>query len=331
MRTIKFFVTVCCLVLAACTEHNPDFPFEETVKQELMPLQGITNGFSMDVKHPFLIYENWERQDSLYHIYDLNTHELKSVFGIQGRGPGEFVYAALFDSQRPDVFIVDVQNKCTVYRYGIDADGQLHLKDTRVPNYIKAFEASAIINDSIYVRDDWPVYNLELLSLGDDLPRKTWEYAKPLKTIIPGSEDPEWGRLAANEERIFRTYGTRKQIDFLNTDLEPIKRMKFKDKIRYNGYNRDRIPTGYRSCYAGKKYFYALYIEIPLSEYSYLDTDRSTMEVFDMDGNPVAKYHLEGMLPLTFVVDEETFTVYGFTYPAVPEDKLLVYRLKGLS
>ena len=55
------------------------------------------------------------------------------------------------------------------------------------------------------------------------------------------------------------------------------------------------------------------------------------LEVFDLDGNPVIRYRLEGLSPVHFVVDEETFTLYGEREDAAPEDHLLVYRLKGLK
>ena len=55
------------------------------------------------------------------------------------------------------------------------------------------------------------------------------------------------------------------------------------------------------------------------------------MEVFDLDGNPVARYHLDGKSPTYFAVDEKTYTLYGATEDGVPEDNLLVYKLKGLS
>lgn len=54
------------------------------------------------------------------------------------------------------------------------------------------------------------------------------------------------------------------------------------------------------------------------------------LEVFDMDGNPIARYHLEGRRPTHFAVDEETFTLYGAGEEGEPEDDLLVYNLKGL-
>ena len=54
------------------------------------------------------------------------------------------------------------------------------------------------------------------------------------------------------------------------------------------------------------------------------------LEVFDMDGNPVARYELQGERPRYFAVDEETFTLYS-PLNGLPEDHLLIYKLEGLE
>jgi hypothetical protein len=55
------------------------------------------------------------------------------------------------------------------------------------------------------------------------------------------------------------------------------------------------------------------------------------LEVFDLEGNPIVRYHLTGRGPVHFAVDETTFTLYGAGDDGDPEDNLLVYKLKGLS
>jgi len=45
----------------------------------------------------------------------------------------------------------------------------------------------------------------------------------------------------------------------------------------------------------------------------------------------VIRYRLDGLGPENFVVDEETFTLYGTGPDGYPEDYLLVYKLKGLT
>lgn len=83
----------CAYFLTACKgspDSQPHFPIEETLTQELMPLQGITTPGIVEIKYPFLIVENMKQKDSLFHIYDLRDRQLKTVFGTKGEGPNEF-------------------------------------------------------------------------------------------------------------------------------------------------------------------------------------------------------------------------------------------------
>ena len=43
MRIYSLMLGLCCGLIVACSSTGPDFPREETLVQELMPLQGITN------------------------------------------------------------------------------------------------------------------------------------------------------------------------------------------------------------------------------------------------------------------------------------------------
>ena len=55
------------------------------------------------------------------------------------------------------------------------------------------------------------------------------------------------------------------------------------------------------------------------------------LEVFDLNGNPKAKYHLKGRRPVYFAVDEENSVLYGAGENGEPEDHLIVYHLNALS
>ena len=61
------------------------------------------------------------------------------------------------------------------------------------------------------------------------------------------------------------------------------------------------------------------------------DEKGAFIEVYDLNGNPVARYEMQGMRPCNFVVDEETFTLYGTGWNGEPEDHLLMYKLEGLK
>ena len=57
MRVYLFILVLCCCLLASCSSIGSGFPLEETLTQELMPLQGITNPMLVEIKSPFLILD----------------------------------------------------------------------------------------------------------------------------------------------------------------------------------------------------------------------------------------------------------------------------------
>ena len=332
MRISHFILMLCYGVFAACSSatDEPKFPLEETATQEFLPLQGITYPIWLEVKHPFLIVQNMTRTDSIFHVYDLTNYELKSAFGQTGQGPGEFGFIQLYHTPFPDVFIGDV-NTNMIYQFGINEEGQSTHKHTIEAKYKgHSIANAAFINDSLYVLADaiyMPGSNLDLLSLQNEERIKTKLYRNP--DIMDPEKDPDMGYVYASENRIVLSYGYKKQIDFMDTDLKLIKSVKFKydHPADINNENRKDVKKSYDFGYLGKRYLYALFLGRSLNEHK----DQSLLEVFDLDGNPVARYHLDGVTPDNFVVDENTFTLYGVIYNREPEDCLPVYKLKGLS
>lgn len=324
------FILIICVWFVACGSVDNGFPREETLVPQLMPLQGITNPIKVEVKPPFLIFENWKRTDSLFHIYDITTHQLKSTFGVIGEGPDEFVVPDLFYGPFSDFLIGDF-GRNQIMRFGIDQEGQPIFRNARTFGYDNALYDAAFINDSLYVAD--PKYMLKpslyMLAIQDSLPRKIWTYRNA--DIMDYILDPDMGSVYANESRIVFCYGYKKQIDFMDINFNLIKRVKFD----FDTSDSDILASGnekisYSYGYLGKRYLYVVFLGTSWKENSANDTRGTILEVFDLNGNPIIRYHLEGKLPVYFAVDEETFTLYGAIEDGDPEDNLLVYKLKGL-
>ncbi|MDR1115729.1 MAG: TolB-like 6-bladed beta-propeller domain-containing protein [Tannerella sp.] len=332
MRISHFILMLCCGLIAACSSADIGFPREETLTQELMPLHGITNPIRVEVKHPFLILQNLKRTDSLFHIYDLTGHVLKSAFGVIGQGPDDFVSPHLYNTPLSDILIGDI-NKNSVHRFGINEEGQpVSRGGAKHLNFIYDVYSAAFINDSLYVMDALYIAPcVYMLTLQDEMPRKSWQYRNP--DIMDYYIDPDMGNVYAGESRIVFCYGYKKQIDFMDTDFNLIKRVKFKfaHPVEVNSQNEGDVKTSYVYAYLGKRYLYAQFFGTSWKEHRARSTRGTFLEVFDLDGNPVARYHLEGRRPCHFAVDEETFTLYGAGEEGEPEDYLLVYKLKGLS
>lgn len=329
MKNPCFILILYCGLVSACNSSrgDPTFPREETLSQELMLLQGVTYPIRVEVKHPFLIFQNMKMNDSIFHIYDLTSGELKSTFGKTGEGPGEFILPWMIQTPFSDILIFD---KESFYRFDINEKGQPVFKEAETPAYEGFINNRAFINDSTYVVDfRYAIPELHLLTMQDEQPKKTWTYRNP--AIMDPVLDSDDGNVYANESRIVFCYGYKKQIDFMDTEFNLIKRVKFDyahpTEVKADGDDKVSYTYGY----LGKRYLYASFFGTSWKENRANSTCGTFLEVFDLDGNPVARYHLEGRRPVYFAVDEETFTLYGTGEDGDPEDNLLVYKLKGLS
>lgn len=50
MKICHYTLMICCCLMTACNSDDPQFPIEETLTEELMLLQGITNPIRVEVK-----------------------------------------------------------------------------------------------------------------------------------------------------------------------------------------------------------------------------------------------------------------------------------------
>lgn len=331
------------ITVSACDRAESTFPIEETLTQELMPLEGSTNPFMIEVKHPFLIILNSGKADGFFHFYTLADRSLKSVFGIKGESITEsstpwilkgndFLFPILYNYQLPDLLIGD-EIRRRIYRFGITNDGNFHFKENKpYSDSVENMSAAAFINDTSYVLDaEYQAPCLWLMSLNRVLPLKLKQYRNPEMT--DHYADPDMGRVFANESRIALCYGWKKQIDFMDSKFKLLKSIKYKfDEFPgMTPENHGDIKASYVYGYFGKRYFYTIFFGASWNEHT-KSFKGSTLEVYDLDGNPAARYKFDGISPSRFVVDETTFTLYGIIDNRYKELKncLLVYNLTGL-
>ena len=326
MRFYHLLLILCSSLFVACSTDTVTFPYENTLTPKLIPLQGVTFPVRFEVKQPFLVFQNMKRSDSLFHVYDLRNFELKSAFGEIGQGPGEFVSPYLLQTSFNDVFIEHIDEK--VYRFSISEEGQPLFKEPiRIRHELGAWETN-FINDSTYVVEGKHIFpGLLLLNVNSESPIKSWGYRDV--DHLDYYSDPNYGAPYANDSRIVYCYENKKQLDFFDTDLNLIKTVQFKDVPPSDITKEDR-KANYVKGYFGKRYFYALYFGMSWPEYRETYAG-AVLEVFDLDGNPIARYAFDGICPVNFAVDEETFTLYGVGEEGTPEDYMLVYQLTGLS
>ena len=234
--------------------------------------------------------------------------ELDTAFGERGGGPNEFSAPWIIHSQLRNLIIVD---KNTFLRYKINQDGRIIIEEKLTPACTNDIYDAAFVNDTLFVVDaQYVSSNLYLFNIKDDSPQKSLQYRNP--NIMDLVRDPNYGRVYANGNRIILAYEYKKEIDFMDTEFNLIKKVKFDFQT-------------------SDDYFYVIYLGTSWKKYRKQNTYNTYLEVFNLDGNPVARYLLKGKSPVNFAVDETTFTLYGTIDDGIPEDNLLVYKLKGLS
>lgn len=318
----------CALQVACTSKKEPQFPLEKSIKQELMPLQGLTTPMLVEVRYPYLIMQNRKQNDSLFHIYDLRTNELKSSFGQKGQGPDDFINPRLVISQLNEFVIEDDP---TYQFFEINNDGCPILKAKIKPKFGGFISQLGLVNDSVIVGN--PAYfdpNLYIYNIDQEAPVKTLKYRD--ENLMDPILDPNSGQIYANGERIIFSYDYKKEINFMDTEFNLLKKVSFDfaksdDTLLGSGDENFAYTTGY----LGKRYFYVTYLGQSWKAYQEKGKVGTILEVFDLDGNLIAKYTFEGKSPTFFAVDEETFTLYGTTDDGDPEDCLLVYKLDGLK
>lgn len=328
MKISHYFFILFLGFVTSCIS-STEFFKEDTLTQELMPLKGTTSPCYIEIKHPFLIIQNYNRDDSIFHIYNINSKELKRAFGTIGRGPEEFLSPYLFTTQMPDLLIEDGHD--LLYAYTIDSSGMPIIKSKRTPNNIEGLLGASFINDTLYVRDGMYISaDLQLQALKEELPRKYRQYRDP--NIRNCFIDPDYGHTYANSTRIVLCYHFKKQIDFMDIDLNLIRRVKFRNTSPENITEGNQFDTKvcYSTGYLGKRYLYVLFRGESWKKYKEIGFTDSSLEVFDLDGNPIISYHLKGIAPNSFVVNEVDFTLYGIRDDGEPLDNLIVYKLVDL-
>ena len=135
MKNIYLLLALCFGLLTGCKPTDPQtFRIEKVLTPELMPLQGLTDPFRLEIKHPYLIVQNSEKlKDSIFHIYDVRNNELKCAFGSIGQGPKEYVMPWLLNNHLPEFIIANNSN--TFQKFSIDKDGQATMKEKVTPAF----------------------------------------------------------------------------------------------------------------------------------------------------------------------------------------------------
>ena len=89
----------------------------------------------------------------------------------------------------------------------------------------------------------------------------------------------------------------------MDTAFNLVKRVKFEydDPTDITGDNYDDVKISYTRGYLGKRYFYAMFLGRSWKKHRENFTKGTFLEVFDLDGNPIIRYYLEGKCRVTLL------------------------------
>ena len=306
------------------------FPQEIVIAYgEKVPFQGVTNPSDLFVVDGYLVVQNFGREDSLFHVYSLQDFSLKNAFGVIGRGPKEFLFPVIMNVIHPFVYIMDYDNNNQVSKYRLTSEGNVIFEGHPALSKNRNTFDYRMINDSIIIFDaflnspDIVVYNI---NCHETIAK--WQYGNPEQQNR--YHDENRGHVYANASSVVFCYYLQNRISFRDLHLRSIVDHNYqKEKVVVDTKNFLNNIMHYEYGYLGNKYFYALYNGFSGEVFRNSGEIGCSLEVYDLKGNPIARYFFEEKSPRNFAVDEDSFTLYAY-HPDF-EDYAMAYHLDGLK
>lgn len=311
------------LTLNACsTFHTDEMIFPESKKlfaEKILVNEIYSPDFVTKSGNNFIISSS--ASDTTLFFYETPSLTFKNATGIKGNGPNEIQTFPMFCHTLDNEFLyIKGYSPFSIKKISIQPDGNLlFINEYKLDKYDE-YNFMNIIKDSLFI-----YYNSTRLAITKyDLKNK-----KELSEITFKKDNHKEsyyysnrGFISANDSFVVYPYIYKKQIDIYSVDgFKLIKRIEDGKKYPKVAINdAENITWHYFNVYAGKKYFYALYVGHKENENFF---DR-TLEVYDYNGNPIIKYTFD-IIPFYFAVDEDNGYIYATN--AHYEDYLLRYTL----
>lgn len=296
------------------------FPVVKALTADTVRLNEIINAEFMQICGDHLAISS-SKSDPMIYLYSTPALEFENAFVGKGRGPNEIPNFPMFCKDPGN-------DRMYIWGYTPVTVKKIHVDERNGPEYDREFRLGkreefncmAILNDSIffyYLPDDLTIKKYDLI--GDELLGEIkFDKDNHNESFFYSNR----GMTDVNAEKIVYPYIFKKQIDIF--DLKTMKRtvrIKAEKPKSIQSFDFMEISQHYTGVYAGKDRFYALYGG---GNYESNMAD-STLEVFDYDGNPVAKYGFD-IVPYVFIVDEKNNAIYGYNGVEAP-DHLLKFKM----
>lgn len=317
---MRYFFAFISILFIGCRSTNLVFPLEMVLTADTVRLNEVINPEFMAMCGDHLAISS-SKSDPMIYLYSTPSLEFENAFIRKGRGPNEIANFPMFCK--------DPGNDCMyIWGYTPVTIKKASLNDNSEPEYdrefrlgkYEAFNYMGILNDSIflyYLPDDLRIRKYDLID-GDLLDEIKFKKDSHNESFFYSNR----GMMDINAEKIVYSYIFQKRIDIF--DIKTMKRtaqVKVDNPKLVQSFDFEDVSQCYTNVYAGKDRFYALYGGGNYDS----NLTGSTLEVFDYDGKPLAKYGFD-IMPYIFIVDEANNAIYGYNGVEAP-DHLLKFKL----
>lgn len=281
--------------------------------------------------------------DIFFASYLLSDDSYQGIFGVKGRGYGEWIFPIFIQSTNntPYLYLTDMsmrQTTAVIHKMILDSITQLKA----ISSYIVDKEGYNSMNNMVINKDSLLVYDefasapvLKVHHLGRNEPVKSWKYGafegnyNSAEYIAQIQFDENRGVHVANDSCIVFLYRYQDRIDIMDWNFKLKKRLNYqKNKpVIHKSDPMDNVVY-YSNAFLGERFLYAFYHGMSFKEH--LTASGQRMDVFDLNGTPVCSYTFCWPAPVIFTVDERTFTLYGYRGDSGLEDSISIYHLPQL-
>lgn len=323
MKYTPIYILLLVWMFTACSEPRTNvtvFPEHKKLFADKVPINEVFSPDFVTKSGNYFIISS-SVSDSTLFFYEMPSLTFKKATGKRGSGPNEIQTFPMFCHTLDDEYLyIRGYSPFSLKKIEFENDGHLSFVDEYELDGDDEYNFMNIIKDSLFI-----YYNSNQLAITKyDLKNKVELDKIEMKKDDHGESYyySNRGFISANDSFVVYPYLYKKQIDIYTVnDFKLVKRIG--DGKRYPKVSvgdNGNITYHYFNVYAGKKYFYALYVGHKEDDHFF---DRS-LEVYDYEGNPIAEYTFD-IIPFYFVVDEENGYIYATN--ANYEDYLLRYKL----
>lgn len=323
-KSIYISLIVIVWILNACSKPRVNRTIFPESKELLAEKISVNEVFSPDFVTKsgdhFIISSS--KSDTTLFLYETPSLTFKNATGSKGGGPNEIQTFPMFcHTMDNDYLYIKGYSPMSIRKIKIEAESDFSFIDEYQLDKYDEYNFMNIINDSLLI-----YYNGNELAITKYDLKNNIELNKiKLKREDHGESFfySNRGLISANDSFVIFPYTYKNQIDiYAVDDFKLIKRIEDGEKYaKVEVSNFENITYHYINVYAGKKYFYVIYVGHKEGDDNFFDR---TMEVYDYEGNPIIEYTFD-IIPFYLAVDEQNGYIYATN--SNYEDYLLRYKL----